>query len=153
MFFTRIGGWGLCQPHVLWLWRKQWRRGEETRKHGVYSGAKCSIMEHGFSLNTNCFVECICMQRIKYSWILYINSRAWLYKSTPFFPIRKQGYNTVQRKVANLKPCISPASASVIWLLNRLAPAVYQQTSFVVIGHSQRAELDSVAILVKNTIM
>jgi hypothetical protein len=40
--------------------------GEEARKHGMHSGAKCSIVECWFPVTANCFVECICMQRIKY---------------------------------------------------------------------------------------
>jgi hypothetical protein len=43
------------------------RFGKETRKYEIYSGAKCSIVECWFSVNENCFVKCICIQRITYS--------------------------------------------------------------------------------------
>jgi hypothetical protein len=43
------------------------RWGNKARKHGTYSGAKCTIVERWFPVNANCFVECIFMQRIKYS--------------------------------------------------------------------------------------
>jgi hypothetical protein len=51
------------------------RWGDKAQKHGTYSGAKRTILERWFPVNAN-FVECIFMQRIKYSRILYINSRA-----------------------------------------------------------------------------
>jgi hypothetical protein len=56
-------------------WNIQWRQ--------MY------ILKRWFPVNANCFIKCICMQRIKYSWILCL--RTWLHKSTPFFSIRKAG--------------------------------------------------------------
>jgi hypothetical protein len=41
-------------------------REEGGRKYRTYSGAKCSIVEHWFSVSANCFVECICTQIINY---------------------------------------------------------------------------------------
>jgi hypothetical protein len=86
MFFSRIGGWGWCTITSTVVWKEVktlGRWGNKARKHGTYSGAKRTIVEHWFPENANCFVTCIFIQRIKYSWILYINSRAKLLKSTP----------------------------------------------------------------------
>jgi hypothetical protein len=47
---------------------------------------------------------------------MYIRG-AWLCKSAPFFPPRKQGYSTTQRVGANLQQNVSPAQ-----FLNRLGP-------------------------------
>jgi hypothetical protein len=44
MFFTRTGGRGVHQSHVLRLGKKE-RRGEEAQKHRTYIGAKCNIVE------------------------------------------------------------------------------------------------------------
>jgi hypothetical protein len=65
MFLTRIGSWGLHLSHVLLLGRNRregGRRRKEARKHRTYSGVKCSIVECWFSVNVNCFVQCICTQ-------------------------------------------------------------------------------------------
>jgi hypothetical protein len=44
------------QSHVMWSGRKQMRE-EEAQKHRTCSDAKCSIVEHWFSVNMNCSVN------------------------------------------------------------------------------------------------
>lgn len=51
----------------------------------------------------------------------YINLQAWLCKSTPFFPIRKQGYIITLGTGMNLQQYSSAAGALIIWFLNRLS--------------------------------
>jgi hypothetical protein len=63
----------------------------------------------------------------------------------PFFSIRKQGYITMQGAGAYLQQLSSATDASMTWLLKQTAPAAYQQTFFALVGHFQRAELDSAA--------
>jgi hypothetical protein len=93
-------------------------RGEGgARKQRTYSGAKCSIVERWFAVNANCFVKCICMQRIKCSWFLFANLAKQIHA---FLLHQKQGYNTTQGTGANLQQRSSVADASITRLLSRL---------------------------------
>jgi hypothetical protein len=51
----------------------------------------------------------------------------------------------MQRTGTNLQQHSLAVDASVTWLLTDWVPAAYQQTSCVLIGHWQRADLDSAA--------
>jgi hypothetical protein len=62
---------------------------EEARKLGTYSGAKCSIVESRFPVTANYFVMYLQVNN-QVLVNMCINSRAWLYKSTTFFSIRKE---------------------------------------------------------------
>jgi hypothetical protein len=63
----------------------------------------------------------------------------------PFFSIRKGGYNTKQVTGANMQERSSAADASITWLLNRLSSYCLSADLLALIGHSQSADLDSVA--------
>jgi hypothetical protein len=59
--------------HCSMQWSRWWRSVVEAKKHRTYSDATCSTVEPWFPMNVNCFVKCMCIHRIKYSWIVCIN--------------------------------------------------------------------------------
>jgi hypothetical protein len=95
--------------------------GEEARKLGTYSGAKCSIVECWFPVTANCFVKCICKYIIKYSWICVLIRELSYTNPWLFSPPEKKVNNTMLGTGANLQQRSSAAEASVTRLLNRLS--------------------------------
>jgi hypothetical protein len=122
------------------------RKGNEVRKHGTYSGAKRSIVEHWFPLNADCFVKCMFMQRIKYSWIMHINSRAWLYKSTPFFSIGKE-----QKRTSNNAVRLPMFLSRGFW--TDWAPAAISRLPLRWLVTQKEHKSTQTPILLKNTIV
>lgn len=81
MFSTRIGGQGVHQSHILG-WEGEMEGAGEKKRSIEHSHAKCSTVEHWFSVNVNCFVKCTCTKcqlRIDKSTLWLIN----LYLSSP----------------------------------------------------------------------
>jgi hypothetical protein len=96
---------------------------QRVRQQGnrTYSGAKCSIVESWFPVNANCFVKCICTQRIKYSWTCIL-IRELGYENPRLLSLSEKNATT-QRK-EQVRTCNNAgrlAIASATRFLNRLS--------------------------------
>jgi hypothetical protein len=135
VFFSRIGSWSKGLSHVLWLGRKQSRVGRRGRKQGNIEHTvvpNVASWNDGFQrmrtvlLNIfTCKESSACEYCILICKLGYTNPRL---SSPP------------EKKVTTVRKEQVQTCNNTDW-----APAAYQQTSFALIGHSQREELDSAA--------
>jgi hypothetical protein len=100
-------------------------------------------VERWIPVTGNCFVLCICKQIIKYWWTCvfirelgYANPWLFLHQKRRLRTLRWEQVQFCNTAV--LLPMLVSGGFWTDW-----APAAHQQTSFALIGHSQRTEFDS----------
>jgi hypothetical protein len=146
MFLTVTSGWGTnCMYCGLdgSVRLQGMAGGGKKEKQNIQRWQTCSNVERWFSMNAKYSVKCIWKERRKYMWILNITSRAWLHKCTHFFSIRDQGYNIMQEQFRTCNNAVWPLRLLPCRFWVDWAAAAYQETYFLLIGHSQNAKINS----------
>jgi hypothetical protein len=125
MLFSRNGGWSVHQSYDTCTLTWKGVKVGETR------GRKQGNLEHTVVPNVALWnfgssdCELFCQMYLQANnqvlMNMCVNSRAWLYKSTTFFPSEKKVNNTTLGTGANLQHRSSAADATITRLLNRLS--------------------------------